>query len=322
MAARKKAEEDRDCWRRVRRDGFDAIPDHRDEDQRAEDMGSILYIGHRQGWSESPQSSLCTLTSLQSSSEQQIKKRYRDLSKTLHPDKAVPDESRNETLESINDHWVEVSKAFKALTDEEIRNNYIQYGHPDGKQGFSIGIALPKFIITEGNGKYVLLVYGVLLGVLLPYSVGKWWYGTQRMTKEKVLLASASNLFQEYKDSMTDGDVVSALSSGLEYDEVLGGSTADVGLGKVEQTILQETTDGSTAAGLTPKDQEKLSSYEGVRRKAVTLLWAYLARAKLDAPTLDDGQDVPSRQQNHTDSIQRSTRSPPSPTNYLTPSSP
>ena len=189
----------------------------------------------------------------------------------------------------INDHWVEVSKAFKALTDEEIRNNYIQYGHPDGKQGFSIGIALPKFIVTEGNGKYVLLVYGLLLGVLLPYSVGKWWYGTQRMTKEKVLLASASNLFKEYKDDMTDGDLVNALSSGQEYEEVLNGNKADAGLGKIEKIILKEGEEGSNAAGLTSKDQEKLSSYEGVRRKSAALIWAYLGRLKLDGSTLDEG---------------------------------
>ena len=207
----------------------------------------------------------------------------------MHPDKAVPNEAKNETLETINDHWVEVSKAFKALTDEEIRNNYIQYGHPDGKQGFSIGIALPKFIITEGNGKYVLLVYGLLLGVLLPYSVGKWWYGTQRMTKEKVLLASASNLFREYKDDMTDGDLVNALSSGQEYAEVLSGSKADAGLGKIEQTLLREEEAGSNAAGLSSKDREKLSSYEGVRRKSAALIWAYLGRLKLDGSTLDEG---------------------------------
>ncbi|KAL9103697.1 MAG: hypothetical protein Q9163_001291 [Psora crenata] len=223
-----------------------------------------------------------------SSSEQQIKKRYRDLSRTLHPDKAQPDESKNETIESINDHWVEVSKAFKALTDEEIRNNYIQYGHPDGKQGYSIGIALPRFIITEGNGKYVLLVYGLLLGVLLPYSVGKWWYGTQRMTKEKVLLASASNLFREYKDDMMDGDVVNALSSGKEYEDAFCGNKADASLGKIEQSISREGVEGSTAAGLAPKDQEKLRSYEGVRRKAAALLWAYLGRVQLDGAALDE----------------------------------
>lgn len=225
---------------------------------------------------------------VQSSSEQQIKKRYRDLSRTLHPDKAVPDEANNQTLDEINDHWVEVSKAFKALTDEEIRNNYVQYGHPDGKQSFSIGIALPKFIITEGNGKYVLLVYGLLLGVLLPYVVGKWWYGTQRMTKEKVLLASAANLFREYNEEITDGGVLNALSCGEEYNDVLKGNKADAGLGKIEQCITQPDSDKANASGLGTKDREQLEGFDGVRRKASALLWAYLGRIKLSSSTLDD----------------------------------
>ena len=183
-----------------------------------------------------------------------------------------------------------MSKAFKALTDEEIRNNYIQYGHPDGKQSFSIGIALPKFIVTDGNGKYVLLVYGLLLGVLLPYVVGKWWYGTQRMTKEKVLLASAGNLFQEYKEDLVDGDVVNALSCGEEFKDILSGNRMDSGLGKIEKSIAQENDTHPSAPRLTVKDHEKLQSYEGARRKASALVWAYLGRVKLDGSSLDDGQ--------------------------------
>ncbi|KAL9133898.1 MAG: hypothetical protein Q9175_004921 [Cornicularia normoerica] len=223
-----------------------------------------------------------------SSSEAQIKKRYRDLSRVYHPDKAVIDESKNQTAEDVNDYWVEVSKAFKALTDEDIRNNYIQYGHPDGKQSFSIGIALPKFIVTDGNGKYVLLVYGVLLGVLLPYIVGKWWYGTQRMTKEKVLLASAGNLFKEYNADLADGDVVNALSCGEEYKDILSGNKMDSGLGKIEKSIARGAGPGPSASGLTPRDQEKLQGYEGTRRKASALVWAYLGRVRLDGSSLDD----------------------------------
>lgn len=226
----------------------------------------------------------------QSSSEAQIKKRYRDLSRVYHPDKAVIDESKNQTAEVVNDYWVEVSKAFKALTDEEIRNNYIQYGHPDGKQSFSIGIALPKFIVTDGNGKYVLLVYGLLLGVLLPYFVGKWWYGTQRMTKEKVLLASAGSLFKEYEENLADGDVVNALSCGEEYKVVLSGNKMDSGLGKIEKSLALRNSPNSSTSGMTPKDQEKLQSYEGVRRKASALVWAYLGRVTLDGLSLDAGQ--------------------------------
>lgn len=205
----------------------------------------------------------------------------------FHPDKATPAE--NNTLEDITNVYVEISKAYKALTDEEVRNNYVQYGHPDGKQSFSIGIALPKFIITDGNGKYVLLVYGLLLGVLLPYLVGKWWYGTQRVTKEKVLVASAGQLFREYNDDIADGGVITALSSGEEYKAVLKGNKADHGLGKIEKVILADGIVASTAAGLTLKDREKLADIEGVRRKALALLWAYLGRIDLRDSTLNDG---------------------------------
>lgn len=200
------------------------------------------------------------------------------------------DESKNQTIESANEYYVELTKAYKALTDEEVRNNYIQYGHPDGKQSFSIGIALPKFIVTEGNGKYVLIVYGLLLGVLLPYIVGKWWYGTQRVTKEGVLVATAGNLFQEYKEDLSEGDVVTALSSGEEYKSVLKGSKADFGLGKLEQNIFADGEAGPSAAGLTPKDKENLQDLEGTRRKTLALLWAYLGRVRLDGATLDDGR--------------------------------
>jgi translocation protein SEC63 len=232
------------------------------------------------------------LSKHQSSSEQQIKRRYKDLSRKFHPDKARPDESKNQTLETVNDHWVELSKAYKSLTDEEVRNNFIQYGHPDGKQSFSIGIALPKFIITDGNGKYVLLVYGLLLGVLLPYVVGKWWYGTQRVTREKVLIASAGNLFREYNDELDDGDVVTALSCAEEFKDVLKGNEAGSGVGKIEKIITEEGDLELRATGFTKKDLEKLRGFDGLRRKVLALLWAYLGRKSLDGSTLDDGKQV------------------------------
>ena len=209
------------------------------------------------------------------------------MSLTYHPDKVQL--KPNQTLEEANAYWVEISKAYKALTDEEIRNNYLQYGHPDGKQSFSIGIALPKLMVEEGAGKYVLLVYGALLGVLLPYVVGRWWYGTQRMTKEKVLVASAGKLFQEYKDDMSQGGVVCALSSGEEYKSVLKGHKADQGLGKVEKAIMAEGENSGVLADLAKKDLDKINSLEGVQRKTCALLWAYLGRVKLADSTLDDG---------------------------------
>jgi len=201
-----------------------------------------------------------------------------------HPDKIRPDPAKNETIEMLNERFVELTKAYKALTDEEIRNNYLQYGHPDGKQSFSIGIALPKLIVMEGNGKYVLLVYGALLGVLLPYIVGKWWYGSQRYTKERVLVASAGNIFREYKDDITDGGIVSALSSGEEFKDMLKGAQAEAGLAKLETKVLAENS------ALSAKDREALKQLDSsTRRKTLALLWAYLDRIDLGDAALDSG---------------------------------
>jgi translocation protein SEC63 len=213
------------------------------------------------------------------------------MSLKFHPDKARPDAAKNETIETLNDYFVELTKAYKALTDEEIRNNFQQYGHPDGKQSFSIGIALPQFMIADGNGKYVLIVYAGLLGVLLPYLVGSWWYGTQAMSKEKVLIESANNLFQEYDDEMKEGDVVSALSTGIEYLKMLKGNKADSGLDRVESRILADGETTPLAGGLSVKDRRKLEELDGgVRRKALALLWAYLGRVELDDDALNEAR--------------------------------
>lgn len=223
-----------------------------------------------------------------SATEKQIKSFYRKLSLTHHPDKLQPDPAKNLTIEAINDQWVEFTKAFKALTDEEVRNNYLQYGHPDGKQSFSIGIALPKWIVTEGHGRYVLLGYGIVLGVVLPYLVGKWWYGTQRVTKEKVLVSSAGNIFKEYKPDLNEGGVLAALATGTEFEEALRGHKAEAGLSKVESKLFQEGELSPLAGGLSVKDRRTLEELdEGARRKALALLWAYLGRVELEDPTLN-----------------------------------
>lgn len=56
------------------------------------------------------------------------------------------------------------------LTNEEARRNYAEFGHPDGKQSFTMGVALPKKLV-EGNGMYVLGFYALTFGLGLPYFI-------------------------------------------------------------------------------------------------------------------------------------------------------
>lgn len=212
----------------------------------------------------------------------------------MHPDKAQPDVAKNETFEDINERWVEVIKAYKALTDEDIRNNFIQYGNPDGKQSTSFGIALPQFLVAEGNGKYILLVYGALLGVLLPYLVGKWWYGSQKMTREKILITSAGNLFKEYSERIDKHGLVNALSSGAEFRDILDAHKVDTGSAQLEKRVLAAPDSSLLGSAMTENDRKALQDMDdGVRRKTLALLWAYLGRVELEDATLNDGKSDP-----------------------------
>ncbi|CAK7215614.1 secretory subunit [Sporothrix bragantina] len=237
-----------------------------------------------------------------SATEKVIKSAYKKLSREFHPDKKKPDALKNETMEMINDRYVDISKAYQALTDEEVRNNYLLYGNPDGKQGTSISIGLPKLIITDGNGKYVVLLYFLLFGVLLPYVVGSWWYGTQSKSKEGVLMESANRLFHEYAEDIDEAGLVSALSTGKEFDAILPGDKADSGLATVESRITAvpkataagdedaaaTTPSALTTAGMSSADREKLDNLDnGVRRKVLALLWAYLGRVDLGDNSLE-----------------------------------
>ncbi|KAK0264459.1 hypothetical protein B0A54_13845 [Friedmanniomyces endolithicus] len=220
-----------------------------------------------------------------SASEKQINSRYRRLSVTMHPDKRQPNPALNETAEMVNDEWVEIVKAYKSLTDEDVRNNYVMYGNPDGKQSTSFGIALPKLLVADGSGKYVLAFYGLLLGIGLPWLVGKWWYGMQNVTKERILVSTAGNMFKEYQERMDEGDVVGAVSSAMEFKDILQGSKADSGLGALEK-LLQASD--STVTGMMPKDKRKLSELdEPARRKTLALIWAYLSRLDLNDTSLE-----------------------------------
>jgi translocation protein SEC63 len=201
---------------------------------------------------------------------------------TQHPDKVRIDPEKNLTAESINEHWVEITKAFKTLTDEEIRNNYLQYGHPDGKQSFSMGIALPTFLVADGYGKYTLVFYLSLLGVILPYFAGKWWYGTQKRTRDGILVNSAANLVREYREDMTEGDVITAVSAGDEYQIVFDETDAHTSSAGIESKILAKGALSQYAGGLTASDKTKLLDMQDEhRRKVLALLWAYLGRVEI-----------------------------------------
>jgi translocation protein SEC63 len=249
--------------------------------------GAFAYMSYLIGTTDNPELKIWDpyqiLGISTSATEKAIKSHYKRMSLKFHPDKIRP--GPNETIDMLNERFVELTKAYKALTDEEIRNNYIQYGHPDGKQSFSIGIALPTWIVAEGNTYYVLAVYGLLFGILLPYTVGKWWYGTKTRTKDGVFVESAGKLFKEYDEVADREKVVEILSVGDEMRFITSDDREKDWSNGEEATIEKKLAQ----AGLSGSALKALDKYDGWRRRALALVWAYLYRIDLGNDRLETG---------------------------------
>lgn len=79
-----------------------------------------------------------------SADEKAIKRQYRRLSLIVHPDK-------NPDNPLAKQEFIRVTKAYKILTDETARENFLKYGNPDGPGNYNVAIAMPRFLLQKEN---------------------------------------------------------------------------------------------------------------------------------------------------------------------------
>ncbi|ODV58447.1 protein-transporting protein SEC63 ASCRUDRAFT_77918 [Ascoidea rubescens DSM 1968] len=119
------------------------------------------------------------------STEKQIKSHYRKLSLKFHPDKVDKSNLSQDEINKIEQTFININNAYKALTDDVIKENLEKYGNPDGIISVSRGIALPKFLI-ESQGFLLLIFYFLLIGFIIPFLVTKWWSNVKSYTKKGI----------------------------------------------------------------------------------------------------------------------------------------
>ncbi|KAG8522086.1 Translocation protein SEC63, partial [Galemys pyrenaicus] len=139
----------------------------------------------------------------------EIKKQYRLLSLKFHPDKGG-----DEVM------FMRIAKAYAALTDEESRKNWEEFGNPDGPQATSFGIALPAWIVDQKNSILVLLVYGLAFMVILPVVVGSWWYRSIRYSGDQILIRTTQiyTYFVYKTRNMDMKRLIMVLAGASEFD--------------------------------------------------------------------------------------------------------
>lgn len=212
------------------------------------------------------------------SSQQAIKKAYRQLSLLLHPDKETGDEKA----------FMKLSKAYQALTDDEARKNWEKYGNPDGPGAMSFGIALPSWIVEKENSVWVLGLYALVFMVAMPVAVGTWWYRSIRFSGDKVLLDTTQMYFYFFHKTpqMAMKRVIMILAASLEFDKRHNSQVVERPSDNVEVPALI-----NKLPNLNEKCKEvPLSRMYSVKARAI--LHAHLGRIALNPDTLEKDRQL------------------------------
>ncbi|KAM6503862.1 Sec63 Brl domain containing protein [Amanita muscaria] len=212
-------------------------------------------------------------------SEKEIKSHFKRLSLRYHPDKVRA--TANQTIEMIQQKFVDITKAYKSLTDETIRKNWELYGNPDGRQEMSMGIALPQWIIASKNNVWVLSVYGLLFGGALPALVGRWWFGSRERTKDGVHARSAAEYFKSLREESNMDQIISTLSKSFTWEHPAKSSTSDADeLQRLEHEIT------AVAGKAWQAVQSVIREGNDACKRAFVLVFAHLLRLEVKRSSL------------------------------------
>ena len=158
-------------------------------------------------------------------SAKEIRATYRKLSLQYHPDKLR--DIAEEEKEKLYDVYVNIAKAYQALTDDVTKENYDLYGHPDGPQPVSHGIALPSFLFSSSASYGVLGLYVLVFGLGVPYLVSKWWSKTLARTRKGLLQETAAQFVELFVKEQPHFITTSRI-----LEEVLKSADIDAAIGK------------------------------------------------------------------------------------------
>ncbi|KAI0226507.1 J domain-containing protein [Lamellibrachia satsuma] len=207
----------------------------------------------------------------------EIKKAYHKLSIIFHPDKDTGDSQK----------FMKITKAYKALTDEEARKNWEEYGNPDGPGATHFGIALPKWIVEKQNSVWVLGLYALVFMVVLPVVVGTWWYRSIKYSAEQILMDTTQLyfIFFHKTPNMMLKRVLMVLAASFEFNR------------QYNQEVVERPSDNEQIPRLmknlpylNEKNKERpLCCLYSI--KARCLIHAHLSRLELPQNTLEPDKD-------------------------------
>ncbi|EDV24609.1 uncharacterized protein TRIADDRAFT_56581 [Trichoplax adhaerens] len=207
----------------------------------------------------------------------QIRAAYRTLSKIHHPDRGGDPKK-----------FIMISRAYKALANEESRKMWEEFGDPDGPREIKFGIALPSWIVEKNNSWMIVAFYFIVFLGLPPVGLYFWWrravkYGGDKVYSDTVKLFT----YQVHKThTLATSRALMVLSAAFEF------------CGKMNPDIKERESDNEDLSKLVSKlgsevkigcKEQLLGAPYSVKTRA--LLLAHMQKMELPSKNLkNEGQ--------------------------------
>jgi curved DNA-binding protein CbpA len=205
-------------------------------------------------------------------SDKDVKKAYRGLSMTFHPDRWVTSTKAEQALASAK--FMKISKAYEALTDEVAKNNYKLYGNPDGRQALEVSVGLPAWLVDKGNQNFVLFFYLVIFIGVIPGLVAVYYARSRRYAERSILQESLEVLNFYIKNNPKVKSLPEALALCAEFRKLRERSEQE---SKLLFKLFTRMVEEEKLSKPTPQMRKAIDGTPG-SMKVLVLLHAHLNR--------------------------------------------
>jgi len=202
----------------------------------------------------------------------EIKKAYRKLSLVYHPDKN-PDDPLAASK------FIQISKAFTSLTDTAARDNYDNYGNPDGPQTTKVGIGLPSFMLEKDNHLLILCSFFFALLFAVPMTFICYYQKTRIYAPNGLMVETGQYLAFHINDNTRVKHCPMNLAASAESRSMEFRPSDHKAMMPVFERVIEHdetgTPDGKLQKFQWPSEIKK--KYPGMVKNR-TLIWGHMQR--------------------------------------------
>lgn len=162
----------------------------------------------------------------------EIKKAYRKLSLIWHPDKN-PDDPLAASK------FIQITKAYQAMTDEVAKRNYEKYGNPDGPQTTKVGIGLPRFLLEKDNHLMILCIFFFVLLFVVPMTFICYYQRTKSYAANGVMIETLQFLGYYINESTRVKNCPELIAASAESREMISRPTDNAEMKPVSQHVTE-----------------------------------------------------------------------------------